>query len=113
MDDWGMKAHTIELETPVKLSSFVSLSPFYRFHTQNAVDYFAAFSQHSSNEVYYTSDYDMSALNSHFYGMGVRLSPPKGIFGAQFWNMLEIRYGHYDRSTGLQSNIISLHTKFK
>ncbi len=113
MDDWGMKAHTIELETPVKLSSFVSLSPFYRFHTQNAVDYFAGFSQHNSNEVYYTSDYDMSALNSHFYGMGIRISPPKGIFGAPLWNMLEIRYGHYDRSTGLQSNIISLHTKFK
>lgn len=113
MDDWGMKAHTIDIETPVKLSSFFSLSPFYRFHTQNAVDYFAPFAQHNSDQTYYTSDYDMSALNSHFYGMGLRISPPKGIFGAQFWNMLEIRYGHYNRSTGLQSNIISVHAKFK
>ena len=112
-DDWGMNAHTVELETPVKVSSFLSLTPFYRFHTQTAAEYFATFSQHDPGEAFYTSDYDMSALNSHFYGMGVRISPPKGIFGARFWNMLEIRYGHYDRSTGLQSNIISLHTKFK
>lgn len=111
-DDWGMKAHTIDLETPVKLSSFVSLSPFYRFHTQNSVDYFAGFSKHQTDVTYYTSDYDMSALNSHFYGMGVRISPPKGIFGARAWNMLEIRYGRYNRSTGLQSNIVSLHAKF-
>ena len=113
IDDWGMKAHTIELETPVKLSSFFSLTPFYRFHTQNAIDYFAPYLQHHSSETYYSSDYDLSALKSHFYGMGLRLSPPKGIFGARSWNMLEIRYGHYNRSTGLNSDVVSVNLKFK
>ena len=113
LDNWGMKAHTIELETPVKLSSFISLTPFYRFHTQTAVDYFAPFLKNDPNQSYYTSDYDLSALNSHFYGIGLRISPPKGIFGARFWNLLEIRYGHYDRSTSLHADVISMHFKFK
>ena len=27
-DDWGIKAHTAQLEIPIKISPFVSLSPF-------------------------------------------------------------------------------------
>ncbi|HET9279910.1 MAG TPA: DUF3570 domain-containing protein [Flavitalea sp.] len=113
IDDWGMKAHTIDIETPVKLSSFISVSPFYRFHTQSAVDYFAPFLKNEPTQIYYSSDHDLSELNSHFYGLGVRISPPKGIFRLRSWNMLEIRYGHYDRSTDLHSDIISMHLKFK
>jgi hypothetical protein len=113
IDDWGMKAHTIEMETPVKLSSFFSLSPFYRFHTQSAVEYFAPFLENDPDQTFYSSDHDLSSLNSHFYGMGISLSPPKGVLGARFWNLLEIRYGRYNRSTGLQSDILSLHLKFK
>jgi hypothetical protein len=113
IDDWGMKAHTAEMETALKILSSVSLTPFYRFHTQTAIDYFAPFSKNHSDQIYYTSDYDLSALQSHFYGMGLRISPTKGIFGAKFWNMLELRYGHYHRSTDLQSDVISLHMRFK
>lgn len=113
VDDWGMKAHSLELETPIKFSQFFSLSPFYRFHTQSQVDYFAPFSQHNTSANFYTSDYDLSSLKSHFFGMGMRLSPPKGIFGAKSWNLLELRYGHYERNTNLQSDVISLHLKFK
>jgi hypothetical protein len=112
-DNWGLKAHTIDMEVPVKITPFFSLSPFYRFYAQNAVDYFAPYAQHNPSEKYFTSDYDLSKFTSSFFGTGIRLSPPNGIFGVQKLNSLEIRYGHYQRSNGLQSNEISLHLKWK
>lgn len=112
-DNWGIKAHTAELEIPIKLTSFVSVSPYYRFNHQQGTRYFAPYGQHSPTETYYTSDYDLSTLNSNFVGANVRLAPPNGVFGWQHFNSLEIRAGHYMRSTGLSSNIVTLAMKFK
>lgn len=112
-DDWGLKAHTLELETPVKLTPFASLSPFYRFHIQNSTEYFAPFGQHLTSAKYFTSDYDLSSINSHFTGIGFRLAPPRGILGIQAFNSMEVRYGHYFRSDGLQSNIVTMLLKAK
>lgn len=113
MDNWGIRAHTAELEIPVKINSFFSVSPFYRYNNQVGTKYFAPYGQHSPSEQYFTSDYDLSTLTSDFYGAGIRFSPPKGVFGWQRLNMLELRYGHYSRSTSLVSNIVSLNLKFK
>lgn len=112
-DNWGVKAHTFDLEMPIKITPFISVSPFYRFYKQTAADYFAPYGQHVISEKYFTSDYDLSKFNSHFFGAGLRLAPPNGLFGMKNWNSLELRYGHYDRSNGLQSDILSLHLKFK
>jgi hypothetical protein len=112
-DDWGIKAHTAELEVPIKISPFFSISPFYRYSQQTGVKYFAPYGQHKVSETYYTSDYDLSNLSSDFYGTGIRFSPPKGLLGLQRLNMLELRYGHYVRSTSLVSNVISLNLKIK
>jgi len=112
-DDWGLKAHTIDLELPVKLTPFFSLSPFYRFYSQTATDYFAPYGQHSPIETFFTSDYDLSKFTSNYYGAGIRLSPPKGVFGIQKLSSLELRYGHYSRSNGLNANQFSLHIKLK
>lgn len=113
MDNWGIRAHTAELEIPVKINSFFSISPFYRYNNQVGTKYFAPYSQHSPSDQYFTSDYDLSTLTSDFYGAGIRFAPPKGVFGWQRLNMLELRYGHYSRSTSLVSNIVSLNLKFK
>jgi hypothetical protein len=112
-DNWGLKAHTMDMELPVKISPFFSLSPFYRFYSQNAVHYFAPYGQHIPSEKYFSSDYDLSKFTSQFFGTGIRLAPPKGILDVQKLNSIEIRYGHYQRSNGLQSNEISLHLKWK
>lgn len=113
MDNWGIRAHTAEIEVPVKLTSFISISPFYRYNKQTGTRYFAPYGQHDPSAEYFTSDYDLSNLNSDFYGAGIRLAPPHGVFGWQHLNMLELRYGHYNRSTGLVSNIITLNLKVK
>lgn len=112
-DDWGLQAHTGELETTVKVTPFFSISPFYRYYTQSAVDYFSGYKKHQAGEQYVTSDYDLSKFDSHFAGAGFRVISADGIFGIKKFNALEIRYGHYSRQTGLVSNIISLNAKFK
>jgi hypothetical protein len=112
-DDWGVKAHTIDLETPIKVTPFFSLSPFYRYYTQTAADYFAPYAAHNSAETFYTSDYDLSKFTSNFYGIGFRTAPPKGVLGIQKWSAVELRYGHYNRSNGLQSNSVTLHVTLK
>lgn len=117
-DEWGLTAHTVSLEPSYKINSFFSVYPFYRYYSQQAMDYFAPFQEHSQSAQYYTSDYDLSGLDSHFYGLGVRFGPPNGLFNytlmgkKQYAKMFELRYGHYSRSNGLVSNIISLQMKF-
>jgi hypothetical protein len=113
MDNWGIRAHTAEIEVPIKFTSFVSVSPFYRYTNQQGTRYFAPYGQHNVTDVYYTSDYDLSTLTSNFVGLNLRLAPPKGVFGIQQLNTLELRYGHYMRSTGLNSDILTLALKFK
>ncbi|WP_342645840.1 DUF3570 domain-containing protein [Mucilaginibacter sp. CSA2-8R] len=113
MDNWGIRAHTAEVEVPIKLTSFVSVSPFYRYNTQQGTRYFAPYGQHNPNAAYYTSDYDLADLHSSFFGAGFRITPPKGVFGWQHLSMLELRYGHYVRSTDLSSNIVTMNLKFK
>ena len=113
MDNWGIRAHTAEIELPIKLTSFTSISPFYRYNNQIGTRYFAPYGQHSPTDVYYTSDYDLSTLTSSFFGTGIRFAPPKGVFGWQHLSTLELRYGHYIRSTGLNSDIVTLALKFK
>jgi hypothetical protein len=112
-DDWGLKSNTAEIETPIKITPFFSISPFYRYYNQSAVDYFGAYKQHTLAETHYTSDYDLSKFDSHFFGTGIRFNSADGILGIGKFNTIEIRYGHYTRQTGLVSNIVSVHAKFK
>jgi hypothetical protein len=112
-DDWGMKAHTAELEVPIKLTPFFSISPFYRYYRQESIDYFAPYQQHKISDAFYSSDYDLSSLNSNMGGLGVRYAPPGGVFNIPALNAVELRYGHYKRSTGLTSNIVTVLVKFK
>jgi hypothetical protein len=112
-DDWGVRAHTAELEVPIKINPFFSISPFYRYYTQTAADYFAPYKVHDVSEPFFTSDYDLSQFNSQYIGAGIRYTPADGVFGKQHWNAVELRYGHYSRNNGLNSNMVSLHLKFK
>lgn len=112
-DDWGLDAHTFSLETSYKITPFVSVTPFYRYYTQTAIKYFAPYQEHLISEPYYTSNYDLSTFHSHFFGAGIRLIPPKGVFQLENFNMLEIRYGHYTKNSGMNSDVISVNLRFK
>jgi uncharacterized protein DUF3570 len=112
-DDWGLVAHTIDNELAIKFTPFFSVAPFYRYYTQRAINWFAPYKEHVETDKYYSSDYDLSALHSNFFGIGFRWAPPEGILNHHNWSMIELRYGHYTRSDGFLSNIISLNLKFK
>ena len=112
-DDWKLTAHTANIEVPVKISPFLSVSPFYRYYTQSGTKYFKGHGEHNASEKFYTSNYDLSGFDSNFMGMGVKLTPAKGVFGIKNFHTLEIRYGHYTQTTELNSDIVSLNIKYK
>ncbi|MBC7535180.1 MAG: DUF3570 domain-containing protein [Ferruginibacter sp.] len=112
-DDWGLISNSIDVEASYKLTPFFSITPFYRFYQQSGVDYFAAINQHKTTEQYYTSNYDLSKFYSNFFGAGFRYAPAKGVLGIRHFHKVEVRYGHYSRSTGLNSDIISLNLGIK
>jgi len=112
-DDWGINSNVVQLETVVKLTPFLSVTPFYRFYQQSAANYFAPYRMHTAADTYFTSNYDLSNFNSSFFGAGFRIAPPEGVFRINHFNALEVRYGHYIKTTGMNSDIISLHLKFK
>jgi hypothetical protein len=111
-DNWGLVSHTFNVEVPVKITPFFSVSPFFRYYTQTASTYFAPYGGHSPGDSYFTSNYALAAFNSEFYGSGIRWSPPNGIGGTAL-KTLEIRYGHYTQTTDLISDVISLNLQFK
>jgi hypothetical protein len=112
-DDWGINSNALQVETVLKLTPFFSVTPFYRFYQQSAVNYFAPYEMHTVADKFYTSNYDLSKFNSNFFGAGFRIAPPGGVFKIQHLNAMEVRYGHYQKTNGMNSNIISLNLKFR
>ncbi len=114
-DNWGINSHTANIEVPIKLGSGkFTVYPNYRFYNQTAADYFGAYETHLSTSEFYTSDYDLSKFNSHQYGLGLKYTDVFAKF--KIFNIglksFDIRYSYYDRSTGLNANIISTSFKF-
>ena len=112
-DDWGLHSHTANLEVPIKINPFLSVSPFYRFYSQTAIKYFEAYGVHTAQDNYYSSNYDLSRFNSHFIGAGLRITPANGVFGMQHFNMIELRYGHYAKNIGMNANSITMNLRFR
>jgi hypothetical protein len=119
-DNFGIQAHTFEVETPLKVTPFFTLYPFYRYHTQTAADYFAPYLAHSVSNEYFTSDYDLSAFSANKVGLGFRYAPLYGLgrfktpFGRRItkFKSLDVRYGYYRQSTGLTANVVSADLSF-
>jgi Protein of unknown function (DUF3570) len=134
-DNFGIVAHTFEVELPVKVTPFFVVYPFYRYHTQTAATYFAPFGQHSVADQYYTSDYDLAAFSANKIGVGLRYSPVYGIgrFHVPGKNAqglprvmrlksLDLRYANYQQTgssiyaatsrADLKANIISFNLGF-
>jgi len=119
-DSFGIHANSLSLETPLKISNYFSIYPFYRFHTQTRADHFLEFGKHELGAKYYTSDYDLSAFHSRKIGFGISYSPLYGIggFGMPFskkitmFKSLDLRYANYYREDGLRAFSISANLAF-
>lgn len=110
MDDFGILGLTLENETAIKLSSKWTLLPTFRYYIQQGSKYFAPFGEHDPSETYYTSDYDLSSINSITIGMGWRHWPTarknKGLHNFSF------RYFFFSRSNGLKAHTVSTSFNF-
>jgi len=107
-DDFGITSNTVSLETPIKINSWLTISPMYRYYQQTACKYFRPFGEHKlvrdnsgnllpltdangnvvtmpssnsyqSEEQYFTSDYDLSELTNQKFSIAGRISPNFGI----------------------------------
>lgn len=109
-DDWGITAHTANIEVPIKLTEKIALLPMYRHYSQLQSKYFAPFESHLSTETFYSSDYDLSAFKSNQFGIGISYLD---IFHeTKFLSLglknVDFRYNYYKRNDGLNAGIITL-----
>ena len=117
-DSFGIRAGTFQLELPIKIGNAWTFTPFGRFHTQTAANFFEPFAEHPLDAFYRTSDYDLSAFQSYKYGLSVRVAPLYGLARHRLFkkiNMLkylELRYANYHRTNGLNAFIFSMDAGF-
>lgn len=113
-DDWDIDSHTVSLTRPVKLSDKFTIYPTYRYYRQIQTRYFAPYNEHLSTDRFYTSDCDLSKFSSDQFGFGISYTD---IFTKlKIWKFglksVDLRFNHYQRSTGLSADIISGGLKF-
>lgn len=112
-DDFGITAHTLDVETPVKVSQKITLSPFIRLYSQTGADYFKPYAQHELTQEFYTSDYDLSKFESYKTGLSFRYTPLSGEYHTWSFTEIELRYSRYKRSDGLWANLITAFINLK
>ncbi|NJM24391.1 MAG: DUF3570 domain-containing protein [Bacteroidia bacterium] len=108
-DDFGITAHTFNVEAAVKVSHDVTLTPLARIHWQRGTRYFNPYGEHDPNSEFQTSDYDLSTFASFKPGVALRFAP---FATAKNFKAIEIRYVYYKRSDGLDSHMITTYFDF-
>ena len=111
-DNWGIISNTIQSELNVKMNSAFVLSPSIRLYQQTGSRYFYEKEELVQLADFRTSDFDLSNFQSLFLGMGVKIQPKNGIINPLF-NNLELKYGYYLRSNGLNAHLISANIRIK
>ena len=108
-DDWGIQAHTVELEPQFKVGERTWVFPILRFHTQDGADYFGLPGTFLGSEDFITADRDLSEFTSEKYGFGFRTSFASGRTGwRRHMRGIESRLSYYTREDGLESFSLSL-----
>lgn len=123
LDNWGIQAIAVTVETPVKATKWLTVTPFYRFYAQTESKYFSGYGERRYEpNSFYTSDFDLSAFTSHKTGLGLRVSPLKPIFGVKdeenanyvfSLSSLGVRYAYYARKDGLSTQSVTLELNFE
>jgi hypothetical protein len=107
-DNFGISAFSFENETAIKLRHDITLLPNLRFYTQTGSVYFAPYGIHKSNEAYYTSDFDLSEIQTYSAGIGLKFSPFKFLSKRMMFHGMVLRYNFLYRSNDLTAHIFSI-----
>lgn len=103
-DDFGVQAHSVELE-PNFLLPFGKktwLYPIFRYHTQTASDYYGVPGTFTASDAYYTADNDISEFDSIKYGLGMSFA-----LNGRYFDRVDVRTSYYDRDDGLNAFSVS------
>ncbi|MCB2221657.1 MAG: DUF3570 domain-containing protein [Bacteroidetes bacterium] len=111
-DDFGINAHNLELESAIKITPLLTISPFVNLYTQTGSIYFLPYAQHDSEDQFYTSDYDLSAFNSVKAGIGIRWAPFAYWSARNIFDEVQLRYAYFTRSEGLAAHMLSASFRF-
>ena len=108
-DDWGIRAHTVELEPQFKIGERSWIYPILRFHSQEGADYFGLPSTFVGTEDFITADRDLSEFTSEKLGIGYRTTFAPGRKGwTRRMRSFETRLSVYSREDGLESTSASV-----
>ena len=107
VDDFGILAHTLQIELPVEVSQRVTLSPLVRLYLQRGSKYFGEYKEHNISDEFYTSDHDLSTLSSYKVGLGFKYTPDNKMWKHLFFHELNLHYSYYHRSDNLYSHVLS------
>lgn len=120
-DDFGIDGHTASIELPYHVNDAWTVAPFFRYHTQTGSDYFNPYAIANAGDQFYTSDFDLSELDSGKYGIGVGYTPLYGVGRVAvpftkkifMFNSITFRASRYVRSTGLDGYAFALGLNFR
>jgi Protein of unknown function (DUF3570) len=107
-DNFGITAHTMEVDLTAKLSSRFSLTPTFRFYTQNGSLYFRPYYELDPKQAFYTSNYALSSFNSYETGIDARLAVTAQQKKTLYFDTIWLRYSYYQRTDGLYAHILTL-----
>ena len=108
VDNFGISAHTMQVEAPIELTNKITLSPLLRLYFQQGSKYFNEYQKHDAEEEFYTSDHDLSTLQSYKLGVGIRYMPGKEMMKHFYFHEINLHYSYYHRSDRLMSHILSI-----
>lgn len=107
LDNFGILANAFKLETAIKIGPVLSVVPIYRFSVQQGSRYFQPYKEHTPDEQYYTSDFDLSDFISNEAGLLLVYSPEKFFSKNSRLSQVNLQYNYFKRSDGLYAHYIT------
>ena len=105
VDNFGIRSIGFENETAIKITPLFIIKTNFRLYAQSASKYFQPFEQHELGVDYFTSDFDLSKIQSYRLGMGGRVIMPEKN-KLYLPKTIEFGYGFYHRSDGLEAHVL-------
>lgn len=119
LDNFGIQAHTYNIEFPIKITDYLRVYPFYRYYKQTASSYFVGYKKINSHQEFYTADSDLQEFSSQKFGLGIAYKP---LYGISRWRVskrevlmlksIALRYAFYQKNIPFQAHSISFQASF-
>lgn len=100
VDNWGIAAHSAEVQLLQRLTPLLYVRGTYRYHTQTAADFFTTLGTRAT--MYRTADSDLGAFDAQTAGFKVTADLPSLPFRSAH---IDAGYERYWRTDGLTVNV--------